>query len=66
MVSGERCHMAEIQWLSAVPRAALKAGATALKIAPLITDRIPLERATSAYEKLLRGMESCYSIVLTT
>lgn len=37
-----------------------------VQIAPLITDRIPLERATSAYEKLLRGMESCYSIVLTT
>jgi len=37
-----------------------------VQISPLITDRIPLERAPSAYEKLHRGLESCYAITLTT
>lgn len=37
-----------------------------IQISPLVTDRIPLDRAPSAYEKLVRGLESCYAIVLTT
>lgn len=36
-----------------------------IQVAPLITDRIPIERAPSGYEKLQRGLESCYSVALT-
>ncbi len=36
-----------------------------VQISPLITDRTPLERAPSAYEKLLRGLESCFAVTLT-
>jgi threonine dehydrogenase-like Zn-dependent dehydrogenase len=36
-----------------------------VQVSPLITDRVPLERAASAYEKLLRGLESCYAVTLT-
>jgi len=35
------------------------------QLAPLVTDRVPLERAASAYDKLLRGLESCYAVTLT-
>lgn len=36
-----------------------------VQLSPLITDRVPLERAPSAYDKLLRGLESCYAVTLT-